>query len=160
MQRGGRNRPGGDERSRLLAQAVEFANATLWGTLTATLLVHPASLQDPAVAAAVEQAIARLRYGAVTINMAAYAAYHFQVTPWGGFPGHTSDDIQSGTGKTANFLFAHAEKVVVRGPFRTRIDPLRVTARRAHVFARRLAHFEAAPAATKLPGLVWAAVRA
>lgn len=144
-----------------LDRAVDFANTTLWGTLCATLIVHPASLDDPHIAAAVERAIARLRYGAITVNMAAFAAYYFQVAPWGGFPGHTIDDIQSGIGKTANYLmFEHSQKSVVRGPFRKRFDPLRITSHRTDEFARRLAYFEAAPALAKLPGLVWTALRA
>jgi hypothetical protein len=144
-----------------IEQAVTFANTTLWGTLNATLLVHPTSLLDPQVAAAVERAIAQLRYGVVTVNMAAYAAYYFQVMPWGGFPGHTSDDIQSGIGKVANFLmFERPQKSVVRGPFRKHLDPLRITSRRAHEFARRLAYFEASPSLWKLAGLIETTVRA
>src|SRR5205823_7775360 len=46
-------------------RAVAFANEYIWGTLNATILVHPTSLKDPAIAAAVERAIANLRYGTV-----------------------------------------------------------------------------------------------
>src|SRR5690606_15034957 len=49
-------------------RAVAFCNERVWGTLTATLIVHPQSLRDPAVAAAVERAVANLRYGTVSIN--------------------------------------------------------------------------------------------
>ncbi len=143
-----------------IEQAVLFATTSLWGTLNATLLVHPQSMSDPQVAAAVERTILHLRYGAVTVNMAAYAAYYFQVMPWGGFPGHTIDDIQSGIGKNANFLmFERSQKSVVRGPFRKHLDPLRITSRRAHEFARQLAYFEASPALWRVAGLVGTAVR-
>jgi len=37
-----------------IEQAVLFATTSLWGTLNATLLVHPQSMSDPQVAAAVE----------------------------------------------------------------------------------------------------------
>ena len=43
-----------------IERAVAFANDGVWGTLNATILVHPESLKDPQVAEAVEQAIANL----------------------------------------------------------------------------------------------------
>lgn len=140
-------------------RSVEFVNESLWGSLNATILVHPASLRDPQIAEAVDRAVARLRYGTVTVNMAAFSAYYFQVAPWGGFPGHTIDDIQSGIGKTANFLMLTSpEKSVVRGPFRKFPDPLRVTAKRSAAFARNLALFEGAPSLAKVPLLVRSAL--
>ncbi|MBZ0297174.1 MAG: aldehyde dehydrogenase family protein, partial [Anaerolineae bacterium] len=48
-----------------LEKAVDFVNECVWGTLTVALLVHPKSLRDPKIAAAVERALARLRYGTV-----------------------------------------------------------------------------------------------
>lgn len=141
-------------------RAVEFVNTTLWGSLNATILVHPASLRDPQVAEAVDRAVARLRYGTVTLNMAAFSAYYFQVAPWGGFPGQTIYDIQSGIGKTANFLMlARPEKSVIRGPFRKLPDPLRVSAKQSVPFARKLALFEGTPSPAKAPLLVWSALR-
>jgi hypothetical protein len=141
-------------------RSVEFVNETLWGTLNATLLVHPASLRDPQIMEAVERAIARLRYGTVTVNMAAFSGYYFQVAPWGGFPGHTADDIQSGIGKTANFLMLPSpEKSVIRGPFRKFPDPLRVTAHHSWLFARKLALFEGGPSPAKFLSLAAGALR-
>ncbi|MFC1975663.1 aldehyde dehydrogenase family protein [Chloroflexota bacterium] len=84
--------------------AVEFANNRLWGTLNATLIVHPDSLKDPATAAAVERAIENLRYGTVAINQWAVVGYGLISPTWGGFPGHTIDDIQSGIGVVHNTL--------------------------------------------------------
>ena len=49
-------------------QAVEFCNERIWGTLACSIIVHPKSLKDPAVAEAVERAIANLRYGAIAVN--------------------------------------------------------------------------------------------
>jgi acyl-CoA reductase-like NAD-dependent aldehyde dehydrogenase len=129
-----------------LEHAVDFANASLHGSLAAVLLVHPASLRDNRTAAAVERAIDRLRYGAVLVNMGAFAALYFMVAPWGAHPGHHAADIQSGVGKTASLLLIpDSEKTVVRGPFRKRPDPLRLTSPGAPAFARALASFEAAP---------------
>jgi acyl-CoA reductase-like NAD-dependent aldehyde dehydrogenase len=140
--------------------AVEFANDTLWGTLTATLIVHSASLADPIIAASVDRAIAKLRYGTVLVNLFAYYSAYFMVTPWGGFPGSNPRDIQSGVGKTYNMLmFDRPQKSVVRAPFKIPIDPLTVTSRCPHVFARKLAAFEASPGVSKIPGLLYSALR-
>jgi hypothetical protein len=141
--------------AKFIDHSVEFVNETLWGSLNATILVHPASLRDPKIAEAVERAVARLRYSTVTVNMAAFSGYYLQVALWGGFPGHSTDNIQSGIGKTANFLMlTSAEKPVVRGPFRKFPDPLRITAKQSAAFARNLALFEGAPSLAKVALLV------
>ena len=143
-----------------IEQAVEFVNNTLWGTLNATIIVHPRSLAEPPVAEAIECAIDALHYGTVTINLLAYYSYHFMVTPWGAFPGHDIYDIQSGIGKTANMLiFERSQKSVIRAPFRKRLDPLVVTSKHAQNFARKMAYFEAAPTFWKLPSLLWSVLR-
>jgi len=144
-----------------VARAVEFANDRLWGTLNVTLLVHPKSLADPAVARAFEAAVADLRYGTVSINHWAATGYGLVVTPWGGYPGHTPTDIQSGTGWVHNTLMlSHLEKSVVRAPFRVFPKPVWfVTHRTAGKLAKKLARFEAAPSPAKLPGIVGLALR-
>jgi aldehyde dehydrogenase (NAD(P)+) len=143
-----------------LDRAVELANQTLWGTLCATIIVHPKSLRDPSVAAAVERAISNLRYGTVSLNMLAYYSGYFMGSPWGGFPGQDIYDVQSGIGQTFNFLmFDRAQKSVIRAPFR-RLDPLTIASKRPVEFGRRLAAFEAKPAWTRFPGLVGTALRA
>jgi hypothetical protein len=78
-------------------RAVAFANQHLWGSLNATILVHPASLKDAEIAAAIEQAVANLRYGTVGINFWAGAGFTLGATTWGAFPGHEIHNIQSGT---------------------------------------------------------------
>ncbi len=62
LRRGAARRAG---RARFLDRAVAFCNGTLWGTLNATLIVHPGSLADPAAARAVDLAVERpaLRHG-------------------------------------------------------------------------------------------------
>lgn len=142
-----------------LEQAVEFANNTLWGTLSAILIVHPESYKNPKVAAAIDKAINDLRYGTVAINMLAYYSAYLMVTPWGAFPGHHIYDIQSGIGKVFNFLMIEgSQKSVLRAPF-NRFDPLTVKSIRAHEFANKLAEFDANPAWWKFPGLAWCAIR-
>ncbi|MCK4977784.1 MAG: aldehyde dehydrogenase [Anaerolineales bacterium] len=142
-----------------IERAVDFANDTLWGTLSAILIVHPESYKDPNVAAAIEKAIYDLRYGTVSINMLAYYSAYLMVTPWGAFPGHDIYDIQSGIGKVFNFLMIEgSQKSVLRAPFK-RLDPITIKSKRAPEFAKQLAEFDAEPALWKLPGLAWTALR-
>lgn len=144
-----------------LQRAVRFANETLWGTLNATLIVHPAALRDPETARAVEQAIADLNYGTVTVNHWAAIGYGLVVTPWGAFPGHTRRDIQSGTGIVHNTLmFSRPQKTVVRAPFTVWPKPVWfATHRTAHRITPKLVRFEAEPSAAKLPGIFSLALR-
>lgn len=142
-----------------IKQAVEFVNHTLWGTLNATIIVHPDSLRDPVIATAIDHAIANLRYGTVSLNLLAYYSAYFMTAPWGAFPGHDIYDIQSGVGKTFNFLmFERPEKSIVRAPFR-RPDPLTVKSKRSVEFSRKLVEFEASSSWLRLPGLVLTALR-
>lgn len=142
-----------------LDRAVEFANSTLWGTLCAILLVHPKSFEDPMVSEAVDRAIENLHYGTVSINMLAFYSSYYMVTPWGAPPGHDIYDIQSGKGKNFNFLMLEeTEKVVVKAPFR-RIDPIRISNKRAHIFSKKLAAFEESPSWLKLANVMLEAVR-
>jgi acyl-CoA reductase-like NAD-dependent aldehyde dehydrogenase len=144
-----------------LDRAVTFANDTLWGTLNASIIVHPASLRDPAVAAAVERAIADLRFGTVSLNQWAAAGYAAVTTPWGGFAGSDIYDVRSGIGEVHNTpMFSRVQKNVIHGPFRTwPVPPWFPTCRNAHVIARRLTEFEARPSLLKLAGILSAAVR-
>jgi acyl-CoA reductase-like NAD-dependent aldehyde dehydrogenase len=104
--------------------AVAFCNETLWGTLSASIIVHPKSLKDPLVAEAVERAIDDLRYGSVVVNHWSAVPYAMVSPTWGAYPGHTLDDIQSGAGVVHNtFLLEDVEKSVCRGPFRTPTKP-------------------------------------
>jgi hypothetical protein len=138
-----------------VGRAAEFCNRRLWGTLNVTMLVHPASAAAPDVGAAVERAIADLCYGTVSINHWAATGYGLVITPWGAYPGHSPQDIQSGVGVVHNTLmFSRVEKNVVRSPFRVRPKPPWFTNHRTtHQLVRRLAFFEADPAPWKLPGI-------
>ena len=142
-------------------RAVAFCNDDLWGTLNVTLIVHPASLKDPAVAAAVERAIDNLRYGSIGVNYWAGASFTLGVTTWGAFPGHPLNDIQSGTGVVHNTLmFDQPQKSVLRAPFKiVPTPPWFVTRGKAgaKVF-QRLSALEAAPSPLKVPGVLGAAL--
>ncbi|MEM6454465.1 MAG: aldehyde dehydrogenase family protein [Acidobacteriota bacterium] len=145
-----------------LAKAVAFCNDTLWGTLNATLLVHPTTARRAATRGAVDRAIADLRYGTVAINNWAAVGYGLVITSWGAYPGHDLQDIQSGTGVVHNTLmFDDVEKTVVHLPFVMRPKPPWFPSHRTSLgLAKRLTAFEAAPSPAKLPGILWQALRA
>jgi acyl-CoA reductase-like NAD-dependent aldehyde dehydrogenase len=144
-----------------LDRAVAFANDILWGTLNVGLIVHPHSLRDRRVAAAVDRAIENLRFGTVSVNHWAAAGYAAVTTPWGAFSGGDICDVKSGIGEVHNTLmFSRVQKNVVWGPFRVwPVPPWFPTCRTAHVVARRLTKFEARPSVLKLTRILAAAVR-
>jgi len=141
--------------------AVAFCNEKLWGSLNATVIAHPRCFAEPLTAAALDQGIAELRYGTVSINHWAAVAYGLVVTPWGAYPGHTAQDIQSGTGMVHNTLmFSRVEKGVVRAPFTVKPKPpWFVNHRTSNDLGRRLTRFEADPGVLKLPGIFSLALR-
>ena len=144
-----------------LDEAVKFVNDRVWGTLAATIVIHPATLKDPKVAEALERAIGELRYGAVAVNHWPALAYAFCTTPWGGHPSSSLEDIQSGRGWVHNtFMLEGIEKTVVRGPLVAKPTPVWFPNHKtANEVGRRLVKFEASPSVWKLPGLVWNALR-
>lgn len=143
-----------------LAQAVDFANKKVWGTLNATILIHPDSLDDKEMARAYARALEDLRYGTIAVNVWAAAGYGLVVTPWGAHPGHDLYDIGSGTGFVHNTLmFDRVQKTVIQAPFRMRPKPPWFPShRRALALAKKITDFEAAPSPAKLPGIFWEAL--
>jgi acyl-CoA reductase-like NAD-dependent aldehyde dehydrogenase len=108
-----------------IEEAVEFCNERLWGTLAATILVHPDSLRDPEVEQAVERAIDELRYGAVVVNDWASVVYGMPTASWGAYPGHPLEDIESGRGVVHNaYMLEDVEKTVGRAPWRPSATPI------------------------------------
>ncbi|MFO7961361.1 MAG: aldehyde dehydrogenase family protein [Nitriliruptoraceae bacterium] len=105
-------------------EAVRRCNEQLWGNLSATLLVHPRSLADPEVAAAVDRAVEQLHYGTVGVNVWAGISFVFVSPPWGAYAGNELSDIQSGRGTAHNtFLLEDIEKTVIHGPWRPPVTP-------------------------------------
>lgn len=145
-----------------LDKAVTFCNEQLWGTLSATILVHPRSMKDPAVAQAVNKAIEDLEYGCVVVNTFAAWAYGFVTTPWGAFPGATDEDIQSGRGFVHNsYMLEDVQKSVVRAPFKAPLKlPSSHTHKTLHEVAPRLTEVQATGDLSALPGLMWHTMRA
>jgi len=127
-------------------KAVDFANDTLWGTLVASIIVHPKSMKDPKIAAAVERAIENLRYGTVVVNEWGVTAYMLMTTPWGSYPGQDIYDVKSGIGFVNNLLmFDYPQKSVVRCPFKANPDPFRANSRNGPEFGRRMVDFQLKP---------------
>jgi acyl-CoA reductase-like NAD-dependent aldehyde dehydrogenase len=124
-----------------LRSAVEFSNRVLWGTLNATLIIHPATREDPASEAAFRAALEELRYGTISVNHWPGIAFGMMSTPWGGHPGTTLDDPQSGLGFVHNtLLLGGIEKAVVESPFSSEtVPPWFVTAEGSHRMLARLA---------------------
>jgi aldehyde dehydrogenase (NAD(P)+) len=154
-----------------LERAVDFCNDTLWGTLGANIIIHPGTERQHA--AAVDRAIARLRYGCIGVNAWTGVGFLLPQVTWGAFPGHTAGDIQSGTGVVHNsLLFDRPQKSVVRAPFRPYprsaltgsptllpTPPWFVTHRRAREVTERLTRFETDHAVRRVPGIFIAALR-
>ena len=143
-----------------IRKAVRFANEVIAGSLNVTLLVHPASLRDPAVARAVERAITDLRYGTVAVNLWAAASFPLGGTTWGAFPGNSLDDAGSGIGTVHNtFLFDRPQKTVLRAPFRIFPRPAWFTrSRSGPAVGRHMTALAARPTVTRLVRVLLAAV--
>ena len=142
-------------------KAVTFANDTLWGTLNATILVSPSSLKDARVADVMERAIVNLRYGTIGVNYWAGIGYALGTTTWGAFPGHSLDDIQSGTGVVHNTLmFDKPQKSVIRAPFRITPTPVWFVTQgqKADKVFPLIVDLEVSPSPLKLPVILWAAI--
>lgn len=150
-----------DSVGEFLDRAVQFCNETLWGTLNVTLLVHPKTLADPAAAAALDRALAGLRYGAVSVNNWAAICYGLVVTPWGAHPGSDIYDIQSGTGVVHNTLmFSRPQKTVIHSPFRMSPKPVWFPSHKTALeMGQKLCAFESDPSLLKLPGIFYSALR-
>jgi aldehyde dehydrogenase (NAD(P)+) len=147
---------------RFLDEAVTFANERLWGTLAAGIVVHPTTMKDPTTGAAVERAIARLRYGSVNVNAWSGLVFAFCTPPWGGHPSSSPADIQSGMGFVHNTpMLEGIEKAVLRHPITMRPKPsYSITHRTAHQLMRRMTALDQAAGWNKVPGVLGAAMRA
>lgn len=163
--------PGGDDVADWLDRAVDFCNESVEGTLGATILVHPRTLRQ--LGRRFWEAVARLRYGTIGVNVWSGVGFFLAEGAWGAFPGHTRDDVQSGIGVVHNaLLFDKPQKTVLTGPFapfpRALLlgerhaaprPPWFVTNETAEDTMRQLARFEASPTPLRLPGILASAIR-
>lgn len=137
-----------------------FCNERLWGTLNASILIHPRLEKDPTVGACLDRAVVALRYGAVAINHWPGLCYGVVSLPWGGHPSATLRDVQSGLGWVHDtYMLDGIDKAVLRGPLVVRpTPPWFVGNRHALAVARRLVALEAEPGWRKVPGVILAAL--
>ncbi len=140
-----------------LEEAVEFCNETLFGSLNAGIILHPRTAAE--LGPALENAIAGLRYGTVGINYWPAIGYVLGSLTWGAFPGHTLDDVRSGSGFVLNaYMFDKPQKSVVYGPFRVRPKPPWFVTSKASKAVPKLSKFEANPRWSALPSLLMSAM--
>jgi len=143
-----------------LDQAVSFCNEMLWGTLSACLFVPPLFEDDGVVEHAVEQAIRRLEYGAIGVNVWPALAYATARAPWGGHPKATLADVQSGIGFVHNPLFLpKIEKTIVTAPLVPVPRPPYVVGQKHGLSAARgLVSYSESPSLGRAFGVVKAAL--
>lgn len=149
-----------------LRAAIAYANDDLWGTLGANILIHPKTIRQIGNAR-FEQIIADLRYGTIGINGWCGLGFLITACPWGAYPGHTIEDVQSGIGTVHNaFMLENTERTVVRAPWRpfprgllsgqfTLLPrpPFFITNKRQHKIGKALTKFQYRPSWFKLPGI-------
>lgn len=147
-----------------LKAAIDYANDNLHGTLGANILIHPSTIKAMG-RDRFEALLGELRYGTIAINAWTGLGFLMTVCPWGAFPGHTLEDVQSGIGTVHNtFMLEKVERTVVEAPFRpfprslmagspTLLPrpPWFITNRRQHVVGRLLTLFLYRPGWLKLP---------
>ena len=158
---------GGRNPSEYLHKAIEFCNDKLFGTLGATILIHPQTIRE--LGEEFEDHLAKLKYGAIGVNVWNAVTFMLPQCPWGAYPGHTYDDIQSGIGVVHNSLMLEkTEKSVLYGPFRPfpralNLAPPRppwfITNKRADVTLKKITYFEADRKISRLPGILVSALR-
>ena len=152
---------GSDDPVAFLQEAVKFVNERVWGTLNATVIVHPDTLRDPSSKAALEQALEDLRYGAIGVNLWPASIFALGSAPWGGAPGAPLTDIQSGRGWVHNsFMIEDIDKCVARAPLTMFPKPMWFPGHKtAGEVGKRLVQLERTGSWLKLPGVALNAMR-
>ncbi|WAJ43257.1 aldehyde dehydrogenase family protein [Mycobacterium sp. Aquia_216] len=159
----------GQTPKQFLHNAVEFANDVLTGSLGAVIAIDPKTRRHNADA--LDDAVSRLHYGAVGINV--WTGMVFALAPWGAYPGNTPQNIGSGIGMVHNaFMLTSPQKAVVEIPFRPAprsffggeltLSPKPVfffTNKTAETTMRRLVEFAVHRNPIALPGILASAMR-
>ena len=142
-----------------LTKAVDFVNDRVWGTLSCTVLIDPSTQKQ--YHQEFDTAIAKLKYGAIGVNIWSGMIFYFGSTTWGAYPGNTPANIGSGNGFVHNsYLFDHPQKSVVYAPFRIFPTPAWFANHKNLLnMAKQLLKLEANPTWKNLPLVVLAALR-
>jgi hypothetical protein len=115
----------GESPAEFLQQATDFVNERLWGTLCAGLTLPPRYRRTPQQEADLQDCLGRMRYGCVGINQWPGLMYGLVSPGWGGYPGTTLADAQSGLGWVHNtYRLQRVEKTVMEGPLTFSPKPL------------------------------------
>ncbi len=147
-----------------LREAIKFANDGLYGTLGANIVIHPKTIKQIGKHR-FEEIITDLHYGTIAVNTWSGLGFLTPACPWGAFPGHTLQDVQSGIGFAHNtYMFDRPERVIVQAPWRpfprnllsgsmTLLPkpPWFVTNKKQHKVGMLLTRFQYAPSLLKLP---------
>lgn len=147
-----------------LRTAITWANDHLYGSLGGNILIHPTTIKQIG-RRRFEEILAGFHYGTIAINAWTGLGFLLSAVPWGGFPGATLQDVQSGIGTAHNsFMLEKTERTVVTAPWapfpRNLLSgglsilprpPWFVTNRRQHVLGRLLTEFQYKPSFAKLP---------
>jgi aldehyde dehydrogenase (NAD(P)+) len=161
----------GETTQQYLRNAVTFANDRLMGNLGANLLVDPRTARREK--AALDAAIADLRFGCIGVNAWAGVVFLTSRAAWGAYAGNTVEHIASGSGVVHNSLMLdRPQKNVLTAPFRPFPRSIRHGATTMAVkppwflenstsvsTARQFTHFAADPRPTALPSLFASALR-
>ena len=153
----------GKDAEGFLRAAIAYCNDSLHGTLGANIIIHPATRK--AMADRWDDIISELRYGCIAINAWTGLGFLAIQTPWGAYPGHTLQDVQSGIGFVHNsYMFGRPERTVVEAPFRpfprnllhgsaTLLPkpPWFVTNKKARILGKLLTRFQHRPSLLKVP---------
>ncbi|MDA0283346.1 MAG: aldehyde dehydrogenase family protein, partial [Planctomycetota bacterium] len=100
-----------------LRKATDFCNEKLWGTLAASVTVPGRFGRKQATRRVLDDCTDKLRYGVVAQNQWSGVVFALMSPPWGGHPGSTLQDIQSGSGWVHNsFMLTGIEKTVLEAP--------------------------------------------
>jgi aldehyde dehydrogenase (NAD(P)+) len=152
---------GSEDPVEFLEAATTFANARLWGTLSAAILAPPRVIADRTTGAALRRAVRRLEYGTVGVNAFTGYGFAFGATPWGGFPGQPLHDVRSGRGFVHNTrMLEGVEKTVVWQPAHYFIKPPYFPSHRTlHRLGPPMIALEGRRALTALPAVLTAALR-
>lgn len=106
-----------------LDKIIAFGNDEMWGTLSCTIIIDGKT--EKTHKEQLEATIGALRYGGIGINVFTGLIFALAGPTWGAYPGHSPADIRSGSGVVHNsYLLDHAQRAVLRAPFRIRPTPV------------------------------------
>jgi acyl-CoA reductase-like NAD-dependent aldehyde dehydrogenase len=143
-----------------LAAATAFVNERLAGNLAASVFIHPTTARRHADA--LDQAVAGLRFGTVSVNELPNWALGFGYPTWGGYPGNSPEHIGSGIGTVGNaFLLDSPQKTVLTARFRSPIKPAYTASNRTMAASvRGIVRLATTDDLRALPGVLTATLRA